>query len=302
MSNQRLIGYLLVLLGASGFSAKGILIKLAYSADVKLDAITLMALRMLFALPFYLIIAFWQSKTIKSEPFTVKQSLAVIVLGLIGYYFASFLDFLGLQLISAGLERLIIFTYPSFVVLLSALFYRKKISGWVLLALLSSYIGIALVFIEQVSLASTNILLGSTFVLGSSVVFSFFVVGSGEMVQRIGSARFTAWSMTVACLATILHFTIQHDAFVLLSSISQNIYVLGLLMAVFSTVLPSFLMNTGIKQIGASNAAILSSIGPIVTLVLAEQFLNEPITQVQVLGTLFVLSGGFIITKRKSVC
>lgn len=300
MSNQRLIGYVLVLLGATGFSAKGILIKLAYSADLKLDAITLMALRMLFSLPFYLVIALWQSKTIKSEPFTLKQSLAVIILGLIGYYFASFLDFLGLQLISAGLERLIIFTYPSFVVLLSALLYRKKISGWVLLALLSSYIGIALVFIEQVSFASNNIFLGSAFVLASSVVFSFFVVGSGEMVQRIGSARFTAWSMTVACLATLLHFTIQHNTLEMLNSISQDVYVLGLLMAVFSTVLPSFLMNTGIKQIGASNAAILSSVGPIVTLILAEQFLNEPITSVQVLGTLFVLAGGFIVTQRKS--
>ena len=300
MSNQRLIGYILVLLGATGFSAKGILIKLAYSADLTLDAITLMALRMFFSLPFYLIIAFWHAKKSNDKPFTTKQSLAVMLLGLMGYYFASFLDFLGLKLISAGLERLIIFTYPAFVVLLSALIYRKRVSIWLLLPLCLSYIGIALVFIEQVSLTSNNIVLGSVFVLGSSVIFSFFVVGSGEMVQRIGSARFTAWSMTVACLATLLHFSVQHDVLTLLGSISKQVYLLGVLMAVFSTVLPSFLMNTGIKKIGASHAAILSSIGPVVTLVLAERFLNETITQIQLFGTLFVLAGSFLVTHKKN--
>lgn len=298
--HQRLIGCALVLLGAAGFSAKAILIKLAYAEDSQLDAITLMALRMLFSLPFYFITAFWQYKSAPESALTRKQWLAIIILGLIGYYLASYLDFLGLQTISAGLERLIIFSYPTFVVLLSALFYRKKIAWSVLLALGLSYIGILLVFIEQVSLASDNIWLGSAFVLGSAGVFAFFVIGSGVMVHSVGSARFTAYSMMVACLATISHFAIQHDWLLTLTIIPPKVYLFGLLMAIFCTVLPSFLMNTGIKKVGASTAAILSSVGPILTLILAQEFLNEAITHIQLLGTFFVLAGGLVVGRAKS--
>ena len=295
IQRQHLVGCGLVLLGAAGFSAKAILIKLAYATDNQLDAITLMALRMLFSLPFYLITVIWQYKTTAKTILTKKQRLSIIILGLIGYYFASYLDFLGLQTISAGLERLIIFSYPTFVVLLSALFFRKKITLPILIALSLSYIGILLVFIEQVSLTSENIWLGSAFVLSSSVVFSFFVIGSGEMLHSIGSARFTACSMTVACLATISHFAIQHDWFLTLSSLSPNIYLFGLLMAVFCTVLPSFLMNLGMKKVGANTSAILSSVGPIITLLLAQEFLQEMITPTQLLGTFFVLAGGLVV-------
>jgi drug/metabolite transporter (DMT)-like permease len=300
IQRQRLLGCVLVLLGAAGFSAKAILIKLAYAADNQLDAITLMALRMLFSLPFYVIIATWQYKSAPATELTKTQWLAIILLGLIGYYFASYLDFLGLQTISAGLERLIIFSYPTFVVLLSALFFRNKIPVSVVIALGLSYIGILLVFIEQVSLTSENIWLGSAFVLGSAIVFSFFVIGSGEMVHSVGSARFTACSMTVACLATISHFVIQHDWFLTLSALSSNIYLFGLLMAIFCTVLPSFLMNMGIKKVGANTTAILSSVGPIITLLLAQEFLQETISSIQLLGTFFVLAGGLVVGRAKN--
>ncbi len=297
---QRLIGCALVLLGAAGFSTKAILIKLAYAADGQLDAITLLALRMLFALPMFLLAVVWNQKKSSEPALNKKQWAIVIVLGLMGYYIASYLDFLGLQTISAGLERLIIFSYPTFVVLFSAIFYRRALTASVIIALGLSYIGILLVFIESMSLTSTNILLGSAFVLSSAIIFSFFVMGSGVMVHRIGSVRFTAYTMTVASVATLTHFAFHHDLVKTVSSIPLEVYSLSLIMAIFATVLPSFLMNNGIKKVGASSAAILSSVGPIITLMLANNLLQETITNTQLLGTFFVLAGGLMVGRMKA--
>jgi drug/metabolite transporter (DMT)-like permease len=297
---QRLIGCTLVLLGASGFSTKAILIKLAYMADSQLDAITLLALRMLFSLPLFLVAALWNQRKSSQPPLNKRQWILVIILGLMGYYIASYLDFLGLQTISAGLERLIIFSYPTFVVLFSAIFYRRAMTASVIIALGLSYIGILLVFIEQVSLASTNILLGSTFVLSSAIIFAFFVMSSGVMVLRIGSVRFTAYTMLVASFATLLHFAFHHNLLITMTAIPLEVYGLSLIMAVFATVLPSFLMNNGIEKVGASSAAILSSVGPIITLVLAHNLLQETITETQLLGTFFVLAGGLVVGRMKA--
>lgn len=297
---QRLMGCALVLLGAAGFSTKAILIKLAYTADGQLDAITLLALRMLFALPMFLLAAWWNKKKYSEPALDKKQWGIVIILGLMGYYIASYLDFLGLQTISAGLERLIIFSYPTFVVLFSAIFYRHALTASVIIALGLSYIGISLVFIESMSMASTNILLGSTFVLSSAIIFSFFIMGSGVMVHRIGSVRFTTYTMTVASLATLTHFAFHHDLMQTLNSIPLEVYSLSLVMAIFATVLPSFLMNSGIKKIGASSTAILSSVGPIITLVLANRLLQETITDTQIVGTFFVLAGGLMVGRMKA--
>jgi drug/metabolite transporter (DMT)-like permease len=298
------IGYGLVLLGALGFSAKAIIIKLAYNANAGVDAITLMALRMLFALPFFLLVALWHNKKSSALPLNKRQWGLVIVLGLMGYYIASYLDFIGLQYISAGLERVIIFLYPTFVVLFSALVYRRRITARVGIALGLSYIGTMLVFVEHLSVASSGLLLGSGLVLGSAIIFSWFVMGSGVMTQRIGSARFTAYTMTVACVATLVHFTFRHGAALTqLSSLPytewERIYSLALIMAVFSTVLPAFFMNAGIRRIGAGSASIISTTGPIVTLILAYMLLGEAITPVQLVGTFFVLAGVYVVSRAK---
>jgi drug/metabolite transporter (DMT)-like permease len=297
-------GYGLVLLGALGFSAKAIIIKLAYAADNEVDAITLMALRMLFALPFFLLVAVWHNKKSPALPLDKKQWGLVMILGLMGYYLASYLDFIGLQYISAGLERVIIFLYPTFVVLFSAVVYRRGISARVVIALGLSYAGTMLVFIEQLSIASSGLLLGAGLVLGSAVIFSWFVMGSGVMTLRIGSARFTAYTMTVASVATLVHFALRHSAaFTRLSSFPfaawERVYSLALIMAVFSTVLPSFFMNAGIRRIGAGSASIISTTGPIATLVLAYILLGETITSVQIAGTFFVLAGVYIVSRVK---
>lgn len=294
-----IIGFMLVLLGAFGFSAKAILIKLAYAANIHVDAITLMALRMLFSLPFFLLVGFWGRNRAQANelPMSRKEWLIVMVLGLMGYYIASYLDFLGLQSISAGLERVILFLYPTFVVLFSALFHKRKITLRVILALVLSYAGMLLVFFEQMSLASESIWIGSTLVLASAVVFAVFTMGSGVMTHSIGSTRFTAYTMTVASLAALLHFGISHG--LELTHLGHEIYALALIMAIFSTVLPAFFMNAGIRRIGASSASIISTIGPILTLVLAFLVLGEAITAMQVAGTFLVLAGVYVVGKNK---
>ena len=287
------LGWVLVLLGAFGFSAKAILIKLAYTASSEATAINLMALRMAFSLPFFLLAAVWKRSPGKA-PIQRRQWLALAILGLMGYYLASYLDFWGLRFISAGLERVILFLYPTFVVLFSALWFQRPIGLRTAIALLLSYAGLFCVFAGQMSPGSSQVWLGSGLVLGSALVFYIFTLGSGLLTPRIGSAQFTAYTMIFACLATLLHFFIEQQIAVLLG-LPLPIYVLAGIMAIFSTVLPAFLMNAGIQRIGADTASIISGIGPVMTLGLAFVFLHEPITGRQLLGTAGVLAGVYVL-------
>jgi len=303
-NNQQVIfGYLFVLLGAFGFSAKAVLVKLAYTYSYQLDAITLMVLRMAISLPFFLVVAIWSAndsaRINDAQRLSGQDWLMIFGLGLLGYYIASFLDFAGLQYISASLERLILFLYPTMVVLFTAALQRRAINRHQALALALSYTGMILVFVDNMaSIASSGLLLGSALVLSSAVAYAFFLMGSGMMVKRIGSTRFTAYSMTVACLATGLHFVIQHGSEML--SLPANVYWLALIMAIFSTVLPAFLMNAGIRRIGAGSASIVSSAGPIATLGLAFLLLGEALTLAQLAGTALVLVGVYVISRAKS--
>ena len=200
-NRQVYIGCAFVLLAATGFSAKAVLIKLAYGTSSEIDSITLMGLRMLLALPFFLIVAFWDDKKGSDQEVQRKEWLMILGLGVLGYYLASYLDFEGLQYISAGLERLIVFLYPTFVVLFSAGIYRHAITRPQMIALGLSYAGMMMVFMENMAMQSNQILIGSVLVLCSAIIFAFFIMGSGIMIKRIGSMRFTAYSMTVACLS-----------------------------------------------------------------------------------------------------
>jgi drug/metabolite transporter (DMT)-like permease len=302
-NRQAVIGCLFVLLGALGFSAKAVLIKLAYGYDHQLDAITLMLLRMAISLPFFLAVAVWSAKgsakTEAAQRLNRQDWLMILGLGILGYYIASLLDFAGLQYISAGLERLILFLYPTFVVLFTAAIQRRAINRHQALALALSYAGMILVFVDnRAAMASSGLLMGSALVLASAIAFALFLMGSGMMVKRIGSTRFTAYSMTVACLATGLHFVIQHG--VKLLNLPDSVYGLALIMAVFSTVLPAFLMNAGIRRIGAGSASIISSTGPIGTLALAFLLLGETLTLAQLAGTALVLTGVYVVSRAKA--
>jgi len=291
------LGITFVIIGTIAFSAKAVMIKLSYAYCAAVDPISLMMLRMVMALPFFLLVAFWTNRNTNHEPLFGKDWVAICCLGVLGYYMASLLDFKGLQYISAGLERLILFLYPTFVVLLSAIFLKRRINRSEILALMLSYAGIMFVILGTINVDSSNVITGGLLIAGSALSFALFMMGSGEMIKRIGSTRFTAYVMTVSCIVTILHYVIAHD--LVLPDFPKQVYGLALMLAIISTVIPAFLMNAGIRRVGASSASIMSSIGPVSTLILACFLLGEVISNVQIIGTSIVIVSVYLLGRSK---
>lgn len=286
-----LFGVVFALLAAVGFSAKAVLVKLAYFDRV--DAITLLALRMLFSLPFFAGIALW-ARLRHAVPLSGHDRMLVLGLGLIGYYLSSFLDFLGLQYISAGLERLILFLYPTMTVVLSALIYKRAIGRKVLAAMVLCYAGIVLVFVHNAEANQDGMVLGASLVFASTLSYSVYLVGAGHAIARIGTTRFTAYAMMVASAASLLQFGVMRPLSAL--DLPLRVYQLAIAMAILSTVLPTFLLSYAIRRIGAGRASLIGSIGPVSTIYLAYVFLNEDVSLLQIAGAALVLGGVLIIS------
>jgi drug/metabolite transporter (DMT)-like permease len=293
-----LVGTLFVLIGALGFSIKAILIKLAYHHGPQVDASTVMALRMLLALPFFVAAALWVSRDKIQDALGRREWAAVVGLGLLGYYLSSYLDFSGLLYISAGLERIILFVYPTLVVLATIAMGRRNIGRREVAALVVTYGGLLLVFSTRVEADNVDLFKGSLLVFASAITFALFTLGSGELIARIGPARFTAYSMIVACAATVLHYAWVHGAARV--ELPSQVYGLGLSLAVFSTVIPAFFLAEGIRRIGAAQASIVSSCGPVLTIAFAYAVLGEVITVVEALGTVVVVAGVLLVTRTRS--
>lgn len=289
-----LIGLTIAISGAILFSAKAIVAKLIYRYQV--DAVTLIAFRMMFSLPFFGAIALWQVKT--AVPLSNPDRGRIVLLGLLGYYLSSFLDFLGLQYISAGLERLILFLTPSFVLLISALFLKKKISGLEWMALGTSYIGTVFVFLHDVRVGGDNVVLGSAFVLGSAISYALYLLLSGELVKRVGAIRLVAYAMCVSSAACIGQFFLLRPVAMLVQP--DAVYGLSLVNAVFCTVLPVFLTMIAVSRIGAPTTSQAGMVGPVSTLFMGALFLSEPITTIQLAGTALVLSGIYLLSKKRT--
>ncbi|MFH0934120.1 MAG: DMT family transporter [Pseudomonadota bacterium] len=287
------IGVVFALLAAVGFSAKAILVKLAYLDSV--DAITLLALRMVFSVPFFIGVAVWVQRR-HAAPLNTHDRLLVLGLGLIGYYGASFLDFLGLQYISAGLERLILFLYPTMTVLLTALVYKRAIGRVVIAAMALSYAGIALVFLHDVGTKEGSIVLGSALVFASTLSYSIYLVGAGHAIARIGAMRFTAYAMVVASAASLLQFVVIRPLAAL--DLPLRVYEYSIAMAIFSTVLPVFLLSFAIRRIGSGSASLIGTVGPVSTIYMAYVFLNESISLLQIAGSVLVLIGVLVISRN----
>lgn len=291
-----LIGALFVFIGAVLFSTKAIFVKLAYQYPV--DSIGLLTLRMLFSLPVYIVIGWLSYQKKKDVGLTSNDWLSVITLGFAGYYLASLFDFWGLKYVSAGMERLILFAYPTLVLLFSAIVFKKKIHSYQIIAVCITYIGIGFAFVEKAFIAQEQqFLLGAGLVFMAAITFAVYIVGSGQLLPRLGTWLFTSLAMMAASFAVIMHNGIvnQWDIF----NYHPHVYWYGVAMAIFATVLPSFLISEGIRQIGANNASIIGSIGPISTIILAYIFLGERLGYLQMVGTAIVIAGVLIITSRK---
>lgn len=287
-------GILVGIIGIVLFSSKAIMVKLAYQYDI--DALSMLLLRMLFAFPFYLAIAYFYRHE-KKDPTQRKDYLWLVFFGCVGYYLASYFDFIGLTYIKASLERIILFIYPTIVLLFNKWFLKKGITKKQKIAIFIAYIGILITFGSEVSVSGTNAYLGGFFVLLSAITYASYLVGSGWLIPKFGVIRFTAYAMLVSCVCVFIHYGIfsQVDVF----NFPWQVYMLGLGIAVFATVIPSFLVSISIKLINSSNFAIVAGIGPISTIILAVIFLNESLTSLQIIGTTVVILGILLVSKSK---
>ena len=291
------VGVVLGITAAILYSLKAVFVKLAYlpseGVSEQLPPITLMMLRLGFSFPVYLVILVWVWRKAAVKP-TVGQCGLAMLAGVMAYYGCTWLDFSGLQYITAQLERLLLFTYPAFVILFGALFFGGRLTTWGLAAVALAYSGLAVVFIGGDITESSNLWLGSGLVLASAMLFALFQLIAKTFIDKIGAELFTCLAMLGAAAAIFSHF--------LLNSLNANgvsaaldlpvrIYWLGLTIAVFSTLLPSFFMNIAIGRLGAQRVAMLGMVGPIATIFVAIWVLDEPFGIWDGVGTAVTFAG-----------
>ena len=287
---------------AFGVSAKAIFVKLAYLVpqDVEANAILLLTLRMLFSAPFFLWMA-WRLKHAKTHkhnaPLAFKDWAWIVLLGMMGYYFSSYWDFLSLHYISAGLERLILMTYPSLTVVLGALFLHKKVTSREWIAMVFMYIGIIVAFWHDLNFSGNTgaIWWGSFLVFSASITYAVYLLGAGRYIQKMGSTRFTLSSMAAATAGIVLHYFITEPLSLLFAQ-SWQVYAYAFAMALISTVFPVFLLGLAIRFIGAARASMVGMLGPVLTIFLGWMVLNEPLSLWQIAGACLLIFGVMLLS------
>lgn len=293
MEKSNAYGIGLALIGALGFSLKAIFVKLAYPYGV--DAITLLALRMGFSLPFFLWVGLAGQRA--AAHLTRDDWTKLVVLGCLGYYGASILDFMGLQYISAGLERLILFTYPTLTILIGVFFQGKPFTRREIIAVALCYAGIGFAFIHDLGLGDTrSVLIGGALVFGSSISYALYISGSAPMISRLGAMRFSALATLVSSAVTLLHFSVSQPFSAFIQPLP--VYGWGLAMAIFATVIPVFAQSAAIRHLGAGRASLVGMVGPILTIGFGWWLLDEAISLEQMIGAGLVVIGILIVSRR----
>jgi drug/metabolite transporter (DMT)-like permease len=289
-------GPVFAVLGVLGFSFKAILIKLAYAWH-PVDPVTLMTLRMVYSAPFFIVLAWWSGRAATAKPIPPRDWRLLVVLGFIGYYLSSLLDFIGLQYVTASLERLVLFLYPTVVVLLSALFLGQPVTRRVAIALALSYAGIALVVWHDVRVTgdATLIALGSALVFAAAVSYAVYLVMSSGVIGRLGSSRFISWAMLASTVFIVLQFVLTRPLSAL--RLPPSIHALTVAMAIFCTVLPTWMIAESIRRIGASTASLVGSLGPVFTIGLGALLLGEPVNALQLTGVALVVGGVMLVSR-----
>lgn len=287
-------GFTLAFIAVAMFSSKSIFIKLAYEYGV--DTTTLMTWRMLLAMPFYLYMLHLVLKQPMRQPLSRDSIISIIVLGLMGYYAASWLDLYALNFITAHYERIVLYTYPAFVLIINALWQKRPIKLVELASLTIAYAGLLLIFYYDLSNLGEAVIIGTLLVLASSLSFSFYVVGSQKYSGKYGSKFFTCVAMLAATVAIVIHFILTHNVSDLLQPLPVFLYAAAI--AIIATVIPSFLMNAAIEKIGANNASISGSLGPVLTTIFAIILLDEVFTLVHALGMALVIAGIYYLSKK----
>jgi len=296
MKKNQQVGVLYAVIAVLLFSSKAVVVKLSYAEGV--DTITALMLRMGFSLPIFLVVGFFKSEKGK-EKLTLTNSLWIIGLGVLGYYAASYFDFKGLTYLDASLERLILFIYPTIVVILSAVVFRKKIGLTQGIAIMISYVGLAVIFLPDLLQKETNFnYLGVTLILLSAFTYASYLVASQHFIPKIGTTRFTTLAMVVSCFCVIIHYLIVSDLSIF--QLDTNLYLFGIYMAVIATVIPAYLVSSAIEKIGSSRLAIIGCLGPVSTITLSVFFLGEEITLNQMIGGIIIIAGVVWINLQKA--
>ena len=295
-------GFLWAVLGTILFSTKAILIKLCFKTT-NIDASSLLMLRMLFALPFYAAAMWYYFANQQLKKVKPSTYFAAGLIGLLGYYMSSLFDFIGLQYVSASIERIILFIYPTLAVLLNLLIFKVAITKRQWLAILITYIGIGLAYWGELNqIPDTKMFFfGTWMILICAITFAFYLVGSGKIIPKIGAPQFTSLSMLAASVGIFIHYFVTHQqgitSIVDMPILYSSSIWLVIALAIIGTVIPSFLMSGGMKRIGSNDLAIITSIGPVSTLFQARWILNEAFSWEQILGTVFVVLGVILVKK-----
>lgn len=282
---------MLVILATLLFSTKGIFIKLAYVYQV--EPAVLMFIRMMIALPFYLVVLVQEKQLNEMLALPPKSLAAILFFGFCGYYLASYLDLTGLIYLPASIERLVLYSYPGVVLMLSVMFLKHPLSKGLIFSLLIIYSGLLVIFaqdIGRVRVGGAGQLYGGILVFGAAVSFAVYLLGSEIMMRTVSSKVFTAVSMISASLAIVVHYCLNFD-FHTLAVLHPMVYFYGAVIAIVCTVLPSFWLSSGVKRIGAATGSLVGSSGPVLTLMMAVTFLGEQITILQATGFLLVIAG-----------
>jgi drug/metabolite transporter (DMT)-like permease len=292
------LGYALAVSGAILFSSKAVVVKMAYG-QASVDAETLLALRMGCSAPIYLVIGaltLWSDKVFP----TLRQVLSSMGVGIVGYWLASYTDFLGLFYISATFERLILFTYPLFVVILGWAFFGGKLHRGLVPSFLKSYAGLALVFLNHPTEQGSNATLGAILVLVCAVAFGLYQLLAKVQIAQIGSQLFTSIAMLGASLAAFAGFFIHHGVSDL--SVVTTILPHAAFLAIGATVIPSYLLNAALARISAQANGAIGMISPIATIGMSSLLLGEKMTITEFAGAILVMSGVafFVWSERKA--
>jgi len=291
---KKYLGVFFGICSAACFSTKAIMVKYAYMYGA--DTVFILFLRLFFSLPLYIVLAYIYSKN-AATPITKKQWIWIILLGIIGYYLSSLLDFIGLKYISASLERLILFIYPTLIVVLNTLLFGSKLQRKDYLALVLTYIGIFFIYIGNTESTTENLIIGSVLVFVCALTYAFYIVGTGRLIPVIGAQRYTSYVMIVSTISVMIHQGVVNGIPDFATTPTEVLWI-GFAMAIIATVIPSLTLAQSIKLIGTDKSSIIATLGPVFTIALANYFLKEPFTIRQAIGTVFIIAGVWIVGKK----
>lgn len=291
-------GFLFAIGSAALFAIRPIFVKLVYIQGV--DSTTLIAFRMLFSMPFYLILLAWLLRDpVRRATLNLKNILAISAVGLCGYYAASFLDLIGLQYVTAQLGRMMLYTYPTFVVLLGAMFFGEPITKRVGISLCITYLGVAIIFGHDLEVFGRDVITGGFFILSSALTFSFYLLFGKSLINDVGSRLFTCLALLAASLGILLHYTLTKSLST--PNVTETALIYILIIAIFCTVIPSFLTTSAVARIGADKTGIVAMIGPAFTSTFAVLILAEEFTAYHALGISITVFGIWVLSGRTKV-